>query len=303
MDAIIEINHLKKSFGTTNAVDDISFQVRRGELFAFLGINGAGKSTTINILVGVLKKDSGQILIEGTDIDQDGSNLDEIGIVFQSSLLDKNLNVYDNLRYRALLYGITKEEFARNLSYLAEALELGDIMKKPLDKLSGGQKRKVDIVRALLHKPKILILDEPTTGLDPKTRRQVWNLISTLISEERLTVMLTTHYMEEASQADYVVIIDKGSIVAEGTPFFLKEKYAHDYLKVYRHDERLRHLLDSQGIVYQERNRVLTLPFSNTKDAESFLSANSEMIQDFEIIKGTMDDVFLNVTGKELESL
>ncbi len=301
MEHIIEIKNLKKYFGVVKAVDDISFSVNEGELFAFLGLNGAGKSTTINILVGVLTKDSGECYINGLSINNIEKILPTIGIVFQSSVLDKKLSVYDNLKYRAMLYNITKNEFEDNLKFFTERLELNNILKKPLEKLSGGHKRKVDIVRALIHKPKILILDEPTTGLDPRTRKLVWNFISELIKNENLTVLLTTHYMEEATIADNVVIIDSGKIVAEGSPNVLKNRYASDYLRAYKYDKEILNILSDLKLPYKKSKNCLEIIFKNTESAKDFLVKNNKYFNDLEIVKGSMDDVFLAVTGKELK--
>lgn len=301
MNHIIEIKNLKKYFGDTRAVDDISFFVEEGDLFAFLGLNGAGKSTTINILVGVLKRDSGECFVNNLSVDDISKILPSIGIVFQSSVLDKNLSVYDNLRYRAMLYGMDKKEFEKNLKYFVDKLDLQPILKKQLDKLSGGQKRKVDIVRALLHKPKILILDEPTTGLDPKTRKLVWDMINEFRKNTNLTVLLTTHYMEEASIADDVVIIDGGKIVAQGSPLTLKNKFASDYIKAYKYDKKVLEILDKANIPYKKDKKHLEIKFKNTDDAKNFLVKNNTLFKDIEILKGSMDDVFLAVTGKDLK--
>ena len=301
MNHIIEIKNLKKYFGDTRAVDNISFFVEEGDLFAFLGLNGAGKSTTINILVGVLKRDSGECFVNNLSVDDISKILPSIGIVFQSSVLDKNLSVYDNLRYRAMLYGMDKKEFEKNLKYFVDKLDLQPILKKQLDKLSGGQKRKVDIVRALLHKPKILILDEPTTGLDPKTRKLVWDMINEFRKNTNLTVLLTTHYMEEASIADDVVIIDGGKIVAQGSPLTLKNKFASDYIKAYKYDKKVLEILDKANIPYKKDKKHLEIKFKNTDDAKNFLVKNNTLFKDIEILKGSMDDVFLAVTGKDLK--
>ena len=301
MSHIIEIRNLKKFFGDTKAVDDITFSVEEGELFAFLGLNGAGKSTTINILVGVLKRDSGDCFVNNFSVDEISKILPSIVIVFQTSVLDKKLSVYDNLRYRAMLYGMDKKEFENNLKYFIDKLDLGQILKKQLDKLRGGQKRKVDIVRALLHKPNILILDEPTTGLDPKTRKLVWDTINELRKTTNLTVLLTTHYMEEASIADNVVIIDGGKIVAEGSPLTLKNKYANDYIKAYKYDNSIFEILDKAKIPYKKEKNCLEILFKSTDEAKNFLVKHNNLFKDIEIVKGSMDDVFLSITGKELK--
>ena len=301
MDNIIKIKNLKKSFGTITAVNDISFKVKQGELFAFLGLNGAGKSTTINILVGVEKRDSGECFVDGKSVDKIDDILSLIGIVFQNSVLDKKLTVYDNLKFRAMLYGLTKKQFEDNLNFLTQNLQMIEILSKTFEKLSGGQKRKADIARALIHKPKVLILDEPTTGLDPKTRKIVWNLIDNLRKQEQLTVLLTTHYMEEATIADNVVILDNGKIVARGTPIELKNKYSSDYLKVYEYDKSLIDVLNKEKLSYTTNKEFLTIKFNNTNLAKQFLVNNNNLINDLEIVKGSMDDVFLAVTGKELK--
>lgn len=301
MSHIIDIRNLKKFFGDIKAVDDITFSVEEGELFAFLGLNGAGKSTTINILVGVLKRDSGDCFVNNFSVDEISKILPSIGIVFQTSVLDKKLSVYDNLRYRAMLYGMDKKEFENNLKYFIDKLDLGQILKKQLDKLSGGQKRKVDIVRALLHKPNILILDEPTTGLDPKTRKLVWDTINELRITTNLTVLLTTHYMEEAGIADNVVIIDGGKIVAEGSPLTLKNKYANDYIKAYKYDNSIFEILDKAKIPYKKEKNCLEMLFKSTDEAKNFLVKHNNLFKDIEIVKGSMDDVFLSITGKELK--
>ena len=210
---IIQIKHLCKSFKEVKAVDDLSFCVKKGELFAFLGVNGAGKSTTISIICNRLKKDSGEVYINGNNVDEGVSSVKKnLGVVFQNSVLDTSLSVKDNLKNRAALYGITGEEFSKRLEELDKLLDVSSLSKRAVGKLSGGQRRRVDIARALLHKPEILILDEPTTGLDPQTRKTLWNAIAQLREKNGLTVFLTTHYMEEAAEADYVVIIDSGKI-------------------------------------------------------------------------------------------
>ncbi|MBO7310007.1 MAG: ABC transporter ATP-binding protein, partial [Clostridia bacterium] len=234
MEKIIQIQNLYKSFGTVNAVNDISFSVNNGELFAFLGINGAGKSTTIAIICNALKKDRGEILINGIDASKYPEMIKkDIGVVFQSSVLDKALTVMDNLKSRAALYGICGKDFEDRLDEISDLLDFKDLLQRTLGKLSGGQRRRIDIARAIFHNPKILILDEPTTGLDPQTRKRLWRVIALLRKEKNMTVFLTTHYMEEAAEADHVVILDAGKIVAEGTPYELKKRFTGDYITIY----------------------------------------------------------------------
>lgn len=295
---IIEIEHLSKSFGDVKAVQDISFQVKEGELFAFLGINGAGKSTTIGIICGQLKKDDGTVTINGQSLD---GNIDkiknEIGVVFQDSVLDKALSVRDNLQSRAALYGIKGDAFKKRLAELAKLLEFEDLLKRPVGKLSGGQRRRIDIARALLNEPKILILDEPTTGLDPQTRKTLWDVISTLRKEKNMTVFLTTHYMEEAADADYVVILDSGKISAQGTPLELKNTYTGDFITIYGVSEEQ---VQALGRPYEAIRDAYRVSVPNTADATELIIKHADMFKDYEITKGKMDDVFLAVTGKKL---
>lgn len=299
MENIISIEHLNKHFGEVKAVQDLSFCVKAGELFAFLGINGAGKSTTINIICGQLSKNSGHVEIDGADLDRDPDRIKrELGVVFQNSVLDAALSVYDNLESRAALYGILGQDFKKRLSELSELLGFEDLLKRPVGKLSGGQRRRIDIARALLHKPKILILDEPTTGLDPQTRKTIWNIIDRLRSQENLTVFLTTHYMEEAAEADYVVIIDSGKIVAKGTPLQLKNTYTGDFITLYGVSEEA---VKTLGVAYKPLRDAYRLAVPDTAAATALIVKHPEVFKDYEITKGKMDDVFLAVTGKALE--
>ena len=298
MKNIIEINHLNKTFGDIKAVQDLSFRVKEGELFAFLGVNGAGKSTTINILCGQLSKDSGSVNICGSDLDASPDSIKRsIGVVFQNSVLDKELSVRDNLASRAALYGIKGKDFQNRLEELANLLEFKSLLKRPVGKLSGGQRRRIDIARALLHKPKILILDEPTTGLDPQTRNLLWQVIGNLRKDENMTVFLTTHYMEEAADADYVVILDAGRIAAEGTPLELKNAYTGDFITIYGEDEEQIKKLDAP---YKPIRDAFRVSVANTAAATELILEYPEVFKDYEITKGKMDDVFLAVTGKNL---
>ena len=298
MENIIEIQGLCKSFGDVKAVQELSFRVKEGELFAFMGVNGAGKSTTINILCGQLPKDSGSVLVCGSSLD---SRPDEIkrslGVVFQNSVLDKELSVRDNLRSRAALYGIRGREFRTRMEELAGLLCFEDLLNRPVGKLSGGQRRRIDIARALLHRPRILILDEPTTGLDPQTRSSLWQVIGDLRRREKMTVFLTTHYMEEAADADFVVILDHGKIAAEGTPLTLKNTYTGDYITIYGQEEAR---IQKLGAPYEAIRDAYRVSVPNTAAARELIRQYPELFEDFEITKGKMDDVFLAVTGKKL---
>ena len=299
MNDVIVIDNLSKSYKQLKAVDDLSFRIKRGELFAFLGINGAGKSTTINIICGQLKKDQGKVYIADMDIDKNLQLIKhKIGVVFQNSLLDPQLSVKDNLQVKASLYSMKKDEIKKRVEYLAELLDFKSYINRPIGKLSGGQKRRIDIARALIHQPEILILDEPTTGLDPQTRKMMWNVINKLRKEKDMTVLLTTHYMEEASEADYVVIIDSGKKVAEGTPLELKNKYVGDYMLIYNTDEdKIKRL----NLPYEKIPLGYRIEVKDTKEATELIKNNSDLFIDYELIKGKMDDVFLRVTGKSLE--
>lgn len=298
MEKIIEIKNLKKYFKEVKAVDDLSFSVRKGELFAFLGVNGAGKSTTISIMCGTLDKDYGEVIIDGKIAETDFEKIaGEIGVVFQNSVLDANLSVKDNLLSRASLYGICGKAAVEKIDYLAELLDFKGLMKRTVGKLSGGQRRRIDVARALLCEPKILILDEPTTGLDPQTRRLLWNVVDDLRKNNRMTVFLTTHYMEEAAEADYVVILDAGKIVAEGTPLELKNKYTGDFVTVYDAEEGA---VKKLGLKYERIRDAFRIPVKDTLEARTLIADNPDIFKDFEVTKGKMDDVFLALTGKKL---
>lgn len=293
---MIEIEHLSKSFGKVKVVNDLSFRVKHGELFAFLGVNGAGKSTTISMICGQLNADNGNIHVNGYDVKTQSHVIKEnIGVVFQDSVLDKPLSARENLNSRAALYRITGKGFQMRLEKLNKIFELEEFIDRPVGKLSGGQRRRVDIARALVHRPKLLILDEPTTGLDPQTRKMIWSIIDSLRKEEGLTVLLTTHYMEEAASASYVVIIDHGCIAAEGTPYELKNEYVKDYLSLYGVTKTEVESLDMPYEVIRDGYRIA---IKNPLAATNLIMNHSSIFRDYEIVKGGMDDVFLAVTGK-----
>ena len=300
-DEIIKIDGLVKHFGDVKAVDGVSFDVRRGELFAFLGVNGAGKSTTISIVCGQLERDAGHIEIDGADIDKHPARVkSEIGVVFQSSTLDRVLTVKENLKSRAALYGIFGAEFDKRYAELDEMLSLKELEKRPVGKLSGGQRRRCDIARALLHRPKILILDEPTTGLDPQTRKTVWRVIDGLRKSGDMTVFLTTHYMEEAADADHVVIINSGKVAAKGTPVSLKNEYTGDFISFYTCDEKP---LEALGKPLAKIAGGYRIEVKDTAEATRLITAHPELFTDYEISKGKMDDVFLAATGTRLTDI
>lgn len=298
MKNIIEVKNLCKSFGKVDAVNNLSFCVKEGELFAFLGINGAGKSTTISMICGTLKKDSGEIFVDGHNIETEKDCiLNKIGVVFQNSVLDQELTVIDNLTIKASYYNMNKKMATERIEELATALDFKDLFKRKVGKLSGGQRRKIDIARALLNEPKVLILDEPTTGLDPQTRKKLWSFIHDLRKKKGMTVFLTTHYMEEAADADYVLIIDSGKMVDSGTPLELKNKYTGDYITLYNVKEEEVIKLNHK---YSYLRDAFRISVKDTNEAKELIVNNYELFKDFEVEKGKMDDVFLNATGKKL---
>ena len=298
MDDIIRIDGLEKRFGEVHAVNNLSFRVKRGELFAFLGVNGAGKSTTISIMCGLLEKDGGNVEICGKNVGTDMREIaKKLGVVFQNSALDARLSVKDNLVSRAALYGIYGAEAKNRIDELAEKLCFKDLMTRTVSKLSGGQRRRIDVARALLHKPEVLILDEPTTGLDPQTRKTLWEVIRDLRLHDGMTVFLTTHYMEESTDADYVIILDSGKIAAEGTPLELKNRYTGDFVTVYNADEQT---INDLGFPYEKIRDAFRISVKNTAEARDLIIKHPAVFSDFEITKGKMDDVFLAVTGKKL---
>lgn len=299
---IIEVKNLTKMYKKFTAVDGISFEVEEGEMFAFLGENGAGKSTTINMLTTILDKTDGEVFICGHELGKEDDEIRKInGIVFQNSVLDKMLSVRDNLLTRGSYYGLSGKDVENRLEPFSERFEMEDIWNRRYDKLSGGQRRRVDIMRALINNPKILFLDEPTTGLDPKSRKLVWDYIDFLRKEHGMTIFLTTHYMEETRDADHVVILDKGKIVSSGTPAELKSRYAHSKLIWYT-----RRCESSEMIVKQLGQKYIYdadhYSIETDENITQFVYEHRDQIKDFEYIKGSMDDVFLNLTGKELAS-
>lgn len=295
----IKVQNLRKSYGSVEAVKGISFDVQEGELFAFLGTNGAGKSTTIEILCTLLKKSNGHVEINNFILDEKNDNANirqSIGVVFQQSLLDKRLTVYENIMYRGRAYGLSKKELAENYGFVSTYLQLEDIQNKKYGTLSGGQKRRADIARAIIHKPYILFLDEPTTGLDPQTRQFVWRAIKKMQQETNMTVFLTTHYMEEAAVANQVVVLKNGEIVAKGTPDELKTMYAYDQLKlVFKNDVDGEKWLQEMDVSFTKKMSIYTVKVDVTMQALALLKNAEPLLASFEVIKGTMDDVFIRI--------
>lgn len=294
---IIEVNGLAKTYGDLTAVDHISFTVEQGTMLGFLGINGAGKSTAINMLSTLLKPDGGTATVCGHRLGQEDDQIRrKIGIVYQQNVLDDLLSVRENLLCRGILHGANRSQAVSLLERLSRILKLEDILKKPYKTLSGGQKRRCEIAAALMHTPQVLFLDEPTTGLDPATRKDVWQIIDTLRRDENMTVFLTTHYMEEAAEADQIIILDHGKIIAGGTPFELKERYAKDKLRLFcaRELPDLPRGSTPTAFGYE-------IPLVRTLDALPILTAVQDRLEGFEVIQGNMDDVFLNAVGTKLE--
>lgn len=303
MDTILEVSHLVKNYGSLQAVRDISFTVERGGLFAFLGTNGAGKSTTINILSTLMKPDDGSVLIDGFILGKEDAVIrSKIGVVFQNSVLDHLLTVKENLQVRGSFYHLSTDELEERILYAARITGCSDYLFQRYGMLSGGQKRRADIARALLQKPDLLFLDEPTTGLDPQSRQQIWEAISSMQKKEGLTVFLTTHYMEEAAGADHIVIIDKGRIAAQGTPDALREKYLHDLLRIYHPDEEVLCYLQANQMPFETKNDTCEVQIRKPRQAMNILHLIEAEGHTpvFEMKKGTMDDVFLTVI-KEAE--
>jgi multidrug/hemolysin transport system ATP-binding protein len=297
----LEVKDLVKNYGTLKAVKGISFKVEKQAFFAFLGPNGAGKSTTINMISTLLEKDGGSISINGYQIGKDDTAIrKEIGIVFQTSMLDDLLSVKENLEIRGRFYEMSKARLKNQIEKLTKELSMEDFVHQKYGKLSGGQRRRADIARALINEPSLLILDEPTTGLDPKTREEVWAYIEELRSRQ-MTIFLTTHYMEEAAKASHVTIINQGEIVAEGTPTELKRKYSFDRVRFSGKKTKIKAILNDLKIPFQVKEDVIEIKQSSL-DSIDLLNKLENDLTSFEVIQGSMDDVFITLTGKELSS-
>lgn len=287
MAAVLKVRNLVKKYGDHIAVDSLSFEVEKGSIFAFLGENGAGKTTTISCLTGIIEPTSGDIDIVG-----EGSPAQSIGVVFQQSVLDPLLTARENLEMRARLYPGVKK---KRIDDLIDRIGITDFENRRYGLLSGGEKRRTDIARALLHDPVLLILDEPSSGLDPRSRHQVWETINSLRDDSGLTVFLTTHYMEETELADDVFIIEGGQEVAAGTPMELRARYSPTQL-ILRSDhpaELVEQLRGYNPIIDGDRIRVVV----NDGLEAARLAVSLDHVVDVEIRHGSMDQVFLRLTG------
>jgi len=305
MPAIIKVENLKKSFGSIEAVRGINFHVEQGQLFAFLGPNGAGKSTTIDVLCTLLTPSDGTVVIDDHALGKENELIRKnIGVVFQDSVLDPLLTVRENLTIRAKFYDLTKSQVTSSIQTAVETVDATEFLDRPYGKLSGGQRRRVDIARALINTPKILFLDEPTTGLDPKTKESVWQTIFDLQKKEGLTVFLTTHYMEEAATADYIVILNHGEIAEQGTPYSLKEKHSTDTIRINpKNKTELLNLLSNMKLPFEEKNDIVTIRIKNTMDSIPIIKKAQPYLESFEVIHGSLDDVFLKITKGELRNV
>ena len=282
---LIETHELTKRFGNKIAVNKADIQIKRGQLVAYLGTNGAGKSTTINMLTGLLKPTSGII--------SKASNL-KIGVVFQNSVLDNALTVKDNLYLRAQMYRNYSPDW---LEHLIALMDIKEFLNQKFGTLSGGQKRRVDIARALICKPDLLFLDEPTTGLDIQTRIVIWNLLTKLQQQQNLTIFLTTHYLEEAENADQMYILENGQILASGSAAEIKTEFAPNKLILTVNDAEI--LQAKQKVIQFSHNQV-EIDSLSPQEAIEILKINQENITDFSYHKGTINDAFLQITGKEI---
>lgn len=302
MNSIIEVENFTKRYGDFTAVNDISFNVEEGSIFAFLGPNGAGKSTTINTLCTIFEKTSGTLLIDGKDVTTQKSEVrGAIGVVFQDSTLDSKMTIDENLKMHCVFYNVPKREVEERIQFVLNLVDLLGERKKLVGALSGGMKRRVEIARGLIHYPKVLFLDEPTTGLDPQTRAHIWEYILKLQKERNITIFLTTHYMEEAEICNKIAIIDGGNIVAHDTPYALKKKYTKDTAYITTKNEpELEQLLRQYEMNYVKKDGYYKVDAENINLLLKVLSVQKEAITDIEIKKGTFNDVFLEITGRKI---
>lgn len=303
MKKVIEVNGLSKKFGEIQAVDNISFYVEEGTLFSFLGTNGAGKSTTISILLTLLKQDKGDIKVGDYTVGKEDHKIrQEIGVVFQDSLMDALLTVEENLKIRGSFYGLSKKEKEEAIERVSMITGLHSFLQRPYGKLSGGERRRADIARALIHRPSLLILDEPTTGLDAQSRRAIWSTVLKLQKETKMTVFLTTHYIEEAAGSDYVIVMKDGAIIAKGTPEQLKNRHSAHLLTIHSNNEtQMSNVLQAEKYDFHIEKSLFHIQLERTTEAIPILTEYSHLITSFEVRKSSLDDVFLTINGKDVE--
>ena len=293
--AAVSVRDLRKSYDDFEAVKGISFEAKEGSFFAFLGPNGAGKSTTISILCSLLDYNSGTVEVFGKNPTDART---EIGVVFQDHMLDDKLTVRENVALRGSMYGLKGQELNDAVDKVLALTDSDEFADRRYGNLSGGQKRRADIARALVHNPKMIILDEPTAGLDPQSRTMLWRTVFNLNRETGLTVFLTTHYMEEASDADDIVIIDHGEIVAQGTSDELKEQYCTDYIRAIPKDqESFINKLSFENIRFTVDKGIFTIPVKDTIRSIGLLNKFKDDLESFEVRKGTLDEAFIKITG------
>lgn len=293
---LLTAKSISKTYREKVAVNHIDLTVKEGQLIAFLGPNGAGKSTTINMLTGLIQTTSGEIRLAGLDPKQKEYH-HKIGVVFQNSVLDGQLTVQQNIQNRARMYKNIDLDFENQL---IDDFGLTTILDQRYDTLSGGQRRRVDIARVLVHQPDLLFLDEPSTGLDIQTRKVIWSTLEKLRETRGLTIILTTHYLEEAEEADFVYVIDHGEVIAHDTVKQLKEDYAQNLLTIESENkDAVLAEIDLSWSVVQEKGSLL-IKVPNEHDAISFLQRVEPLITHFEFRHGNMDDIFMALTGKEI---
>lgn len=310
MNPIISVTNLIKRYkkANHNAVDGISFEVSEGEFFAFLGPNGAGKTTTISILTTTLSKTSGEVKIAGYDIEKQSSKVrSNVGIIFQNPSLDLNLTAEENIRFHSILYGLypfrpfyslMPDSYKKRVNVLAEVLDLKGQIFKPIKTFSGGMRRKLEIIRSLMHKPKVLFLDEPTIGLDPQARKNLWQYLKQIMSEEKTTVFLTTHYLEEADDTDHICIINHGKIVKEGTPEYIKRNLIEDYLIVLPENKKeFENELNRKKIKFSEGNEYKI--FIKNKDVQEFLSSLRAKLKSIRTHAPSLEEAYLEIIGQK----
>ncbi|RMG73080.1 MAG: ATP-binding cassette domain-containing protein [Nitrospirae bacterium] len=300
----IEVNRLSKHYNGLKAVDGLSFKVKEGSIFGFLGPNGAGKTTTINILCTITKPTTGTASVNGFDCLKEPDRVRQsIGIVFQDTTLDKDLTAFENLLYHAILYNVPK---ARRKRKVEEALRFVDLYERRDDfvrRFSGGMKRRLEVARAIVHQPKVLFLDEPTIGLDPQSRKSLWDFIVRLPEEQGVTVFMTTHYMDEAEVCDRIAIIDRGRIIAEGSPEELKKQIGGDviYLKTTDNEECLRLLMEASGLKPELKGDEIFVPAQRTDACiPEIIRLLGDRVTSVRMQRPTLNDVFIRLTGKKI---